>query len=340
VELIHEGNDMLSQERCIFIRHLFAFLASALFACASITAIWAGQASQVSASKLTEDLANQYSAGNFEQALKTAEQIIMTSSANDMNLLYRVATLHCLLGHKEEAYMWLQKAIDAGYGSPDRLNKDNDFKSIRDEDRFKKVVARANINRYLAMLERPEREGFQKKEEIMTALALKPGERVADIGAGSGYFTIPVAKAVSAKGVVWAIDIRQEMLDYIAKRLKGENLENVKPILVTADDPQLPPGGVDTILMVDTIHYVQNKGEYANKLRLGLAPGGRVVIIDYIPKPMSERPWGPLPEQQLAREKLDAYMAEAELKLIKAHNFLTEQYFVEYGIGGPATKKE
>lgn len=189
------------------------------------------------------------------------------------------------------------------------------------------------IREYLALLERPERESFQKPQEVMAALAFRPGERVADLGAGSGYFTIPVARAVGPRGVVWALDIRQPMLDYIAKRVEAEGLSNVRLKLVRADDPGLAAESVDTILMVDVYHYIhfEKRGaEYARKLRPALRPGGRVVVIDYTPKPFAERPWGPPPEQQMSREALDGYMEKGGLKPARAHTFLTEQYFVEY----------
>jgi ubiquinone/menaquinone biosynthesis C-methylase UbiE len=125
---------------------------------------------------------------------------------------------------------------------------------------------------------------------------------VADIRAGSGYFTVRFSRAVGSTGKVWVIDIRQALLDYIEKRLAVEKLGNVQLLKVAPDDPQLPPGGVDTVVMVDTLHYVQNRSEYARKLRAGLSPGGRVVIIDYIPKPIEQRPWGPPPEQQMSRD--------------------------------------
>ena len=127
-------------------------------------------------------------------------------------------------------------------------------------------------------------------------------------------------------------DIRQEMLDYIQQRIEEEELFNVQLVLVPEDDPRLPPESMDTILMVDTWHYIQDGVSYAKKLRSALAPGGRVVIIDYIPKPWEERPWGPLPEQQVPRESVDADMAEAGLKPMKVYDFLPEQYFVEYGV--------
>jgi hypothetical protein len=84
--------------------------------------------------------------------------------------------------------------------------------------------------------------------------------------------------------------------------------------------------------MVDTLHYVPKQGRaaYARKLRAGLAPGGRVVIIDFLPKPVEERPWGPPPEQEMSRAEVDAAMAEAGLAPVRVHDFLTGQFLVEY----------
>jgi SAM-dependent methyltransferase len=101
---------------------------------------------------------------------------------------------------------------------------------------------------------------------------------------------------------------------------------------VPKDDPQLPPASLDTILLVDTYHYIENRAEYARRLRAALAPGGRVVIIDYVPKSWKKRPWGPLPGQQVSRETVDKEMAAAGLKPVRSHSFLPEQYFVEYAV--------
>jgi ubiquinone/menaquinone biosynthesis C-methylase UbiE len=246
--------------------------------------------------------------GDYAKALKLAEQLRALEPA-DADTLYNIAALQALLGRREEAFASLKKAAETGGMRSWKMEK---------------------LEGYLAMLERPERNEFQKPDRVMAALALKKGERVADIGAGSGYFTIPVAKAVGPEGVVWALDIEPFMVDTVEKRARESGLKNVKPTLVDKDDPKLPPGGVDTILMVDTYHYVRNRSEYAKKLRAGLAPGGRVVIIDYIPKPWEVRPWGPLPHQQFPKETVDAEMAAAGLKPARVHDFLTEQYFVEY----------
>lgn len=290
------------------------------------------QETRPSEDKLQQDLAKAYAAKDYVAALPIAEKLLEIREGQRIEMLYRIAALHCLQGHKEETYAWLGRLFEAGFGQFPRLRRDPEFGCVRDEERFTTMWRQAWAKQYIAMLERPERESFQKPKEVMAALALRPGERVADIGAGSGYFTIPVAKAVGPTGIVWALDIRQEMLDYIAKRLDVEKLTNVKLGLVKPDDPQLPAAGVDTILLVDTLHYVQDRAAYAKKLRAVLAPGGRVVIIDYIPKPFSERPWGPAPEQQFSKEQIDRDMAAAGLKPFKVHTFLTEQYFVEYAV--------
>lgn len=92
------------------------------------------------------------------------------------------------------------------------------------------------------MLEHKDRDAFQKPDQIMAALAFKPGECVADIGAGSGYFTVRIAQVVGPKGTVWALDIEQAMLDHIERRLKEEKLQNVRLLQLPPDDPQLPIG--------------------------------------------------------------------------------------------------
>lgn len=279
---------------------------------------------------LERQFAEAYESRDYAKGLQLTKQIREQLEPKYIGALYNTACMHCLLGHEEEAFEWLEKAVDAGFWNAQQLIQDDDLKPLREQKRFRTLIKRAWATGYIAMLEREERTEFQKPDQVMAALAFKPGERVADVGAGSGYFTIPVAKTVGPKGLVRAIDVQQPMLDYIEKRIKREKLENVKLALVPRDDPQLPSGGVDTILMVDTLHYVKDRAAYAAKLRAGLAPGGRVVIIDYKPKPWDERPWGPLPEQQISRETVDADMAAAGLKPVKVHDFLSEQYFVEY----------
>lgn len=189
-------------------------------------------------------------------------------------------------------------------------------------------IAAPRTERYIAMLERKERDVFQKPDEVMRTLALRPGERVADIGAGSGYFTLRIARAVGPEGRVLAIDINPDLLAFLDRRAKEAGLTNVTSRRVEKDDPDLPPAGIDTILMVDTFHYVKERAAYARKLRAGLAPGGRIVVIDYLP--WAGCSGAPRPERRLSRESVDEAMAAAGLAPGRVHEFLPEQFFVEY----------
>jgi ubiquinone/menaquinone biosynthesis C-methylase UbiE len=270
-----------------------------------------------------------YEAEHYDRALELARQMNGALEWRHAETLYNIACLYALKGNKAKTYEWLERAIDAGYWSAQLIMQDEDLKDLKGEARFRELVKRAWLKGYIWILERDERDEFQKPDEVMKVLGFQPGERVADIGAGSGYFTIRIARAVGPTGKVWAIDLQQELLDYLARRLEVEDLENVEMMKVEPDDPELPEGEVDTILMVDTWHYIRDP-EYARKMRAGLAPGGRLVIIDYRPKPFEERPWGPPPEQQTSREELDGHMAEAGFKVMAEYDFLPEQYFVVY----------
>jgi len=270
-------------------------------------------------------------AGDTVRAGQVAGQMIEVTEPDHVEALYAAARLHAGAGHREQAYLLLARAIGAGFNNRSRLLRDEAFTEYRNEDLFKSLARKAWANGYVDLLERANREDVQKSPQIMKALAFRPGERVADIGAGSGYFTFQVAKAVGPIGSVLALDIAPEMLEYLDLRVKARQATNVTLRKVASDDPQLAPGSVDTILMIDAIHYVKDRTAYAKKLLPGLAPGGRVVIIDYIPKPMSERPWGPPPEQQFPKEQLDREMAGAGFKVVAAYDFLPEQFFVVYG---------
>lgn len=264
------------------------------------------------------------------RAVEVTGRMVGILGERHAELLFDLARLHMLAGRKVESFQWLKRAAGAGFWDVSRPRQDPAFAAVAQEPLFRELCRGIWANGYLAMLEREERREFQKPDEVMKALALRPGERVADIGAGSGYFTLPVARAVGPTGKVWALDIRQEMLDFIDLRVRGEGLTNVELRKVEPDDPRLPKGEVDTVLMVDVLHYVEERTAYAARVKEGLAPGGRLVVIDYKPKPMSERPWGPLPGQQVSRERMDADLAAAGLEVARAFDFLPEQYFVVY----------
>lgn len=281
---------------------------------------------------LEREIARAEAAGEWRAALAAAEDLNEIVEFEHVASLYRLARLHALLGEREQAYEALERMHAAGLFNAHEIRRDEAFAAMREEDRFKDFTNRVRFKAYLWLLERPERDEYQQPERVMRTLAFRPGERVADVGAGSGYFARRIARAVGAEGVVHAIDLDAELLAWLEARAKEEGLANLETRLVKKDDPEIPPGSVDTILMVDTLHYMPaaERGAYAKKLRAALAPKGRVVVIDFRPKTPEERPWGPPPSQKMAREEVDRAMAEAGLVPVRVHDWLTEQFFVEY----------
>jgi len=268
--------------------------------------------------------------GRHDDAIGTAEEIASIVWPLHTGCMYDLARASNRAGERSEAYEYLYWAVDSGFWDMRRMMTDPDFEDLREEPLFRRLARSARANGYIWMLERDEREDFQMSARILESLELRPGMRVADLGCGSGYFTIPVARAVMPGGTVLAIDAWQDMLDYLERRLEIEGLDNVELVKVERDDPELPAAGVDLILMVDVYHYIQDRVEYARKLREGLAPEGRLAVIDYIPKSLEERPWGPPPRQHLSKERLTADLAEAGLRPVREYDFLPEQYFVVY----------
>jgi ubiquinone/menaquinone biosynthesis C-methylase UbiE len=130
-------------------------------------------------------------------------------------------------------------------------------------------------------LDRPEREREEKPAKLLDLLQLAPGDTVADIGAGTGYFSFRIAERVGPQGKVYATDIQPEMLDIIRRRVKEKNVSNIETILGTADDPRLPPNSTDLILLVDVYHELDHPWEMAFGMVKALKPGGRLVLVEY-----------------------------------------------------------
>ena len=130
-------------------------------------------------------------------------------------------------------------------------------------------------------LERPEREAEEKPDLLVESLKLKPGNSVADIGAGTGYFTRRMAKKVGEAGVVYAVDIQQEMLDLLSKKMANLKIANFKPILGAVKDPKLPPNTLDLVLMVDVYHEFDYPYEMMEAICRSLKVGGRVAFVEY-----------------------------------------------------------
>jgi len=170
----------------------------------------------------------------------------------------------------------------------------------------------------------PQRDKWQKPHEVIQALALAPGAVVADIGAGTGYFSARLATMLP-KSSIFAADIEPGMVRYLAERAARENLSNVTPVLARADTPGLP-AKVDMVLMVDTYHHIEGREKYFRGLQELLKPGGRVAIIDF----RLDSPDGPPKRARLVREQVIAEMDTAGYELATDYAFLERQYFLVF----------
>ena len=130
-------------------------------------------------------------------------------------------------------------------------------------------------------LERPGRLEEERPYEVLESMGLKPGMKVADIGCGSGYYARKMATQVGPDGVVYGVDIQPEMLDILVELCDAEELTNVKPVLGDEKDPKLPRGEIDWMILADVYHEFQYPEEMLAKMLEALAPGGKVVLLEY-----------------------------------------------------------
>jgi len=182
-----------------------------------------------------------------------------------------------------------------------------------------------DVERWVQVFEDPARDEWQKPDQVVQALGLQPGQVIADIGAGTGYFTRRFAQSVGPTGKALAVDIEPGMVDYVRERAAREGQDNLEAILCQPDDPNLAPASVDGIVIVDTIHHVQDRGAYYSKLERALRPGGWLAIIDFHKR---ELPVGPPPEDKIAREAMIAELEAAGWHLAAEETFLPYQYFL------------
>jgi ubiquinone/menaquinone biosynthesis C-methylase UbiE len=173
------------------------------------------------------------------------------------------------------------------------------------------------------------RDSWQQPERVVQALAIQPGDRVADLGSGSGYFAVRLAPAVGPEGLLYAVDVDPEMNEHLRKRLAEAGIENVELILGRYEDPLLPDGAIDLVVTVDTYHHIEERPTYFRNLQRDLAPGGRVAVIDYDGrKGWFVRLMGHYtPRDQMLRE-----MQEAGYEVAEEHDFIDRQSFVIFKV--------
>jgi len=180
---------------------------------------------------------------------------------------------------------------------------------------------------YIGALEDPKRDAYQKPHEVIHALNLKSGEVIADIGAGSGYFTFQLARHVGDKGKVYAVDVSPEMILHINRRIRELKANNVVTLLADPDDPLLPDRSVNRFFFSDSWHHIENQSKYLSLMKRMLKPSGEVVMIDFHKK---ELPVGPPMQMKIAREDLIKQLDGNGYRLTKEHTFLPYQYFLVF----------
>jgi ubiquinone/menaquinone biosynthesis C-methylase UbiE len=180
----------------------------------------------------------------------------------------------------------------------------------------------------LNLLEGPDRDEWQQPDRIMDELGIADGSRVADLGAGGGWFTERLAHRVGPNGIVYAEDIQPKMIEAIQRRVESRSLKNVKTILGTADDPKLQPG-LNAVLMVDTYPQLQNPVNLLKKIARALAPNGTLGVVDF--KPDGGGGPGPPIEERLDPRVIERDAAAAGLTLRRHATFLRYQYLLVFG---------
>jgi ubiquinone/menaquinone biosynthesis C-methylase UbiE len=188
-------------------------------------------------------------------------------------------------------------------------------------------LANRTAEEWIATLETPARLNSLKIAETLAKLALKPGQTVADIGAGTGIFALRFANAVKPGGFVYAVDIDQALLDHIAENATETGISNVQTVLGEFDDPALPEA-VDLAFINDVLHHIEHRAEYLKSLAGYLKPGGRVAIIEFKPGQGGHVNDAAL---QVSQEQATAWMAAAGLKPLEDIKLFDDRWFVIFG---------
>jgi len=169
------------------------------------------------------------------------------------------------------------------------------------------------------------RDGWQKPDEVVAALALRAGDRVADLGSGGGYFTFRFSRAVGPAGKVYAVEVDSGMLDYVGARAKEEGYRNIETVSAKYDDPLLPESGVDLIFTSNVYHHIEGRVKYFADAAKYLRAGGRIAIVDF-----DGRHWTAIFGHTTPVELVRKEMEEAGYRLERELDFLDRQAFLVY----------
>lgn len=162
----------------------------------------------------------------------------------------------------------------------------------------------------------------------MDAMAIADASVVADIGAGSGWFTVRLARRVGPQGIVYAEDVQKEMMNAISRRVGREGFNNVRPVLGLKADPRLPASSIDAVLMVDAYHEIEDRVSMLSNLAKALKPQGRIGVVDFR---LDGTGPGPDADERVSPDVVVKDAKEAGLRLLRQETFLPYQYFLIFG---------
>jgi ubiquinone/menaquinone biosynthesis C-methylase UbiE len=193
-------------------------------------------------------------------------------------------------------------------------------------------LASRKAEEWVTTLEGPQRVASQKIDEVLARLALKPGMIVADVGAGSGLFARPLAKAVAPNGKVYAVDIDQALLDHINQTAREAGITNIQTVFGEFDDPKIPARDVDLAFINDVLHHIQNRAAYLKALGTYIKAGGRIALIE-MDSTDPNTPHRAQPELLVSRTDIMKWMSEAGFRLVQEHAdlFPGTKWFLIFG---------
>lgn len=181
-----------------------------------------------------------------------------------------------------------------------------------------------SADEWIERLERPERVAEMKIDQVVENLGLKPGEILVDVGAGTGVFSRPFAKAVAPAGKVFAVEVDQQLVDHIEKRAREEEIDNLQGVLGEFDDPKLPAQNVDTAFFHNVLHHIEHRELYVRNLVSYMKPDGRIVVIERLDGHEDD------PEQQITLDQVKQWMSAAGLKVSQEIDLYEGKFFVVF----------
>lgn len=243
-----------------------------------------------------------------------------------------VCVCFCWEAGNNGGVVWGQSAVDGATGDS-KAETLYTYKEVPAPDGigkfyFGREIAQVMGHRGAGWLERSSREAEESPSKLMDALKLRPGMAVADIGAGSGYFTRRIARRIGDNGIVYAVDIQPEMLKILKANMESRGLTNYRLVQGTEKDPKLADESVDLAVLVDVYHEFAFPHEMMTGIREALKPGGRVVLVEY----RGEDKWVPIkPLHKMTQSQVKKEAAAQGFQWIKTLDVLPRQHILIFG---------